>query len=159
MKFQGKTEEQLNEERLIPDGTICDFEVVEAKDTKSKKGNDMIELTKIKVYHGDSFRFVMDWLLEAMPHKLLHFCQTTDLTKEYERGTLCAQDCIGRGGKVRMTVEEQDGYEPRNKVKDYIGTKEAEKIKAKKATPSVNRTSPATAQPSDISPELDDVPF
>lgn len=134
MKFQAKTEDQLNEENLIPEKSICDFEVLEAVDTQSKKGNDMIAL-KLKVYHGEGFKLMNDFLMEAMPHKLLHFCETADLMTAYTNGTLRAADCVGRAGKLEVRVDPAGEYPAKNSVKDYIGTKRAEKLKGKKESP------------------------
>lgn len=147
MKFTAKTEKQLNDERLIPDKTVCDYEVVNALDTKSKKsGADMIEL-HLKVYHGEGFVLMRDWIMEAMAHKLLHFCEASNLMKPYAAGTLCAADCVGAAGKLRVKVDPEGDFPAKNSVKDYIGTKEAEKLAAKVATPA------------DATPEDDDVPF
>ncbi len=148
MKFQAKTEEQLNEESLIPEKSICDFEVLEAADKQSKKtGADMIAL-KLKVYYGDGFKLVNDYLMEAMPHKLLHFCEAADLMTAYTNGTLKAADCVGRAGKVEMRIDPAGEYPAKNSVKDYIGHKRAEKLKGAKP-------SPAEAQDDDG----DSVPF
>jgi hypothetical protein len=119
MRFTPKSERELQEERLLPEG-VYNFEVAEAEDAVSKKGNEMIAVT-LRVF-SDSGRALLvdDYLMEAMLFKLLHFCEATGLSAKYAAGTLEAQDCIGRGGKVKLAHEEKGGFPPRNVVKDYV---------------------------------------
>lgn len=133
MRFTPKTEEQLQEENLIPQGTY-DFEVVEAKDRVSKSGNDMIEL-KLCVYdQNGSPRTVFDYLLESMSYKLKHFCDAVGLAHKYTDGTLADHDCMGKAGKVMIIQQPpQNGYAAKNSVRDYIvmDDKNSEKTAAK----------------------------
>jgi hypothetical protein len=46
--------------------------------------------------------------------------------------------CLNKEGYCKLTVERQDGYEPRNTVKDYI-------VKEKAAAPDPLTAVPATA--------------
>lgn len=127
MKFQPKTEQELQAEMVMPAGEY-DFEVAEATDTVSKRsGNDMLAL-KLKVYApGGGFRLVTDYLLEKLAWKLRHFCEATGLIAKYENGTLMARDCEGRSGRAILQVDAErksdDGtktYPPKNSVKDYV---------------------------------------
>lgn len=125
MKFKSKTEKEIAEENNIPNGDYP-FEVIDAQDTKSKKGNDMIALT-LRVFVGDASRQVTDFLLESMPGKLFHFCSYTGLSKQYQEGTLCAEDCLAKSGYLTITTQkgkkkdDSDEYWPdRANVKDYI---------------------------------------
>lgn len=134
LEFQPKTEKQLQEESLASEGEY-DFEVLSAQDTKSKKGNDMIAV-KLGLYSGDAIRHhVYDYLLPTMGHKLRHFCDATGLLAKYEAGSLCAEDCQGRAGRVKIKVEQdKDGkYPPKNVVDDYVIR--APKSVGKKAEP------------------------
>lgn len=126
MKFTSKTEDQIMRESLLEAGDY-DFEVIEAKDTVSKKsGKEMIALN-LKVFRPDGgFVYVRDYLLEAMAFKLIHFCRTAGLGDAYKNGELTADACNGRAGKVRLIIEEQPGYSPRNAVKDYVAPKDGE---------------------------------
>jgi len=121
---QPKTEEELDMERLLPKGTY-DFEVVKAEEKQSKKGNDMIK-ANLKVFHGDGFQFVTDFLMEAMPHKLRHFAETIGLLEAYDSGTLDANDLVGRSGKVRIDIEPAGEYPAKNIAKDYGEKKKAD---------------------------------
>ncbi len=157
MQFQAKSEEQLKAELVMPEGEY-DFEVIEAVDAVSKKGNDMITV-KLKVYAPDGgFRTVTDYLMEKMAWKLRHFCETAGLMDRYEAGNLTAQNCEGRSGRVLLQVEperkSEDGsktYPPKNSVGDYAkpGTDGALSGKTRKAN--------VPAMSADM--EADEIPF
>lgn len=144
LNFQPKSEDEIKETNLAPDGDYG-FEVLAAEDAVSAKGNPMIS-TKIGIYYGDQIRWhVYDYLLAQMEAKLRHFCDTTGLLAKYESGNLCAADCVGRSGKCRIKVKPGDGkYPPKNVVGDYV-------VRAAKPL------SPAVTNPGP--PEDDDVPF
>lgn len=125
MKVTPKTEKELLEMNLIPPGDYA-FEVLDAQDKQSKKGSDMIELT-LGVFVGDSRRLITDFLLDAMPGKLFHFCQYTGLAGKYASGDLKAEDCLGKTGFLSIKTQKgkkKDGpgneYWPdRSSVDDY----------------------------------------
>lgn len=125
MNFVAKSEEELKAELVMPEGEY-DFEVIEAADAVSKKGNDMI-VVKLKVFAPDGgFRLVTDYLMAKMAFKLRHFCETTGMMDRYEAGGLMARHCEGRSGRVLLQVEPErksdDGaktYPPKNSVGDY----------------------------------------
>ena len=138
MKFQPKTEEQLQRESLLEPG-IYDFEVQSAEDTTSSAGNDMIATT-LKVFRPDGGHILVnDWLLEKMAFKLIHFCRTTGLDAIYDSGDLAAQHCLGRSGKVLLIIKQDPGYAPKNAVKDYHAPKEAPKGMGKDAPVAVRQ--------------------
>lgn len=157
MNFAPKTEEEIKKDALLPAGDY-DFEVIEAADKISKtSGNPMIAL-KLNVYSGDGgTRHVYDYLMEQMAYKLRHFCQFTGLIEKYQAGTLTAQDCLGRVGRVSLRQKIQDGYDPKNEVKDYVNanaaTVETPAQKAPAATPTASASSPQSLE------NQDDIPF
>ena len=119
MRFQPRTEDELKAETLLPEGDY-DFEVMEAADTTSKKGNDMIKV-KLRVFTNNGERHVYDYLMPSMGFKLRHFCESTGLLSKYDNGTLGAADCANRTGIASIDIEEgKDGYGPKNKVTDYV---------------------------------------
>lgn len=139
MKFTAKTEDQIARESLLDAGEY-DFEVANAEDKVSKAGNDMIELT-LKVFRPDGgFIPSRDYLMEKMAFKLIHFCKSVGLMPSYDAGTLTAQECVGRAGRLKLVVEEQPGYQPRNAVKDYIAVKDGEAAKT-----TIKKPAPAAA--------------
>lgn len=126
MKFEPKTKEQFNDERLIPAKTICSAEVVKAEEKTSKAGNPMIAIT-LKVYHGANSVFVNDWLV-AGGQKLLNFCDLAGLGDAYMKGDVTADLVNGRSVTVKVGVEDSQGdYPAKNKVVDYVAPKVASK--------------------------------
>jgi hypothetical protein len=126
MQFTPKSEEQLAEENLIPKG-VYDFEVIEAHDKVSKAARQRGETVpnmihvKLKVYEtGERGIFVDDYLMPEMGFKLRHFCAEVGLLDQYDAGALTAEMCNGRAGKVFIIQgKAQNGYPPKNEVKDY----------------------------------------
>ena len=120
MRFQPKTEHQIAEEGLMPDG-IYDFEVIEAEEAQSKRGNDMIVI-KLRVFDADgTARNMTDYLMEAMAFKLRHAAEVCGLLPDYEKGELYAGSFVGQTGKVKIGRDKPNGdYPPRNAVKDYV---------------------------------------
>lgn len=128
MQFKPKTEKELAEANMIPDGDYA-FEVLNAVAKPSRAGNDMIELT-LRIFVGESSRQLNDYLMEKVAYKLFHFCAYTGLQKQYDAGTLTAEDCLGRSGFLSIGTQKgkpkDDGsgdvWPDRNSVKDYIRT-------------------------------------
>lgn len=149
MQFEPKTEDELSAGLLLPDG-VYDFEVIDAAEKVSKKGNPMM-VVNLMVYAPDgSTRYVRDFLMEAIAYKLRHFCAATGLLGAYNDGVLTSDMCAGRPGKVKIVTESQDGFPPRNAVKDYI-VAEAGSVPTRSTAPA-----PATAHT--VHAE-DDIPF
>jgi hypothetical protein len=124
MKITPKSQEEIDLEGLLAKG-VYDFEVLKAEDKLSKKGNEMIHV-KLKVFSGDGYQFVDDYLMEAMSYKLRHFCEEAKLIDKYESGELVANDCIGRCGKVKLDIEPGGDFPAKNIVKDYGEKKKAD---------------------------------
>jgi hypothetical protein len=120
MRFEPKTEQDIERQHLLPDGDY-DFEVVGAIEKPSKSsGNEMIQL-KLKVFTNAIDVTIFDYLLESMAFKLRHFAEATGLLVSYNKGILTAFDCQGRTGYLRLTTQEgQNGYKAKNVVDDYI---------------------------------------
>jgi hypothetical protein len=121
MNFTPRTEQELKEINLLPDGKYH-YEVIDAMDDVSKKsGNEMIKLI-LRIYDKqDKAHTVYDYLLSAMEFKLLHFCEANDLQSKYQSGSLTAEDCISKKGIVEIYMQEASGsYGPKNSVRDYI---------------------------------------
>jgi hypothetical protein len=161
MKFQPKTQDQIERENLLPAGTY-DYEVLQATDKTSKSGNDMIHL-KLKVFRPEGgFVYADDYLLEKMAFKLIHFCHGAGLEDKYNAGELAASDCIGRTGKCDLIIDEQAGFPPKNAIKDYIAPKQAPAGIGAQAPSSVQRRTTVHAsapQPAVSAPGDDEPPF
>lgn len=142
MKFQPKTEEELEAEMIVPDGEY-DFTVMEAEERQSKKGNSMIQV-KLNVFTEQGDLHLYDYLLEAMAFKLRHFCSSIGVLADYNLGTLEVSDIVGRSGKVKLTSKKEEGYPLKNVVKDYVKKENGE-------PPPVGSSPP--------NPKDDDLPF
>lgn len=116
MKFTPKTEKELNSYPVWDKGDYS-FEVIEAKDTTSQKGNDMIVLD-IKLFDGDKTMRVRDYLGEWSMYKIKHLCEACGLTKQYEAGEIAAILFENRTGKLKLDCKPDDDFP--NSVKDYI---------------------------------------
>jgi hypothetical protein len=150
MKFQAKTEEEIELDGLLPEGEY-DFQVLEASDQISKKGNEMIKLY-LNVFDAQGKpRRVTDYIMEAFPRKLRHFCKHTGLMQSYDCGGLTAFECVDKTGRVRLTIEPAGEYHAKNAVVDYV---EGFQFAPKPAAPA-QPTAPEMTEPA----ADDDMPF
>jgi hypothetical protein len=124
MSYTPKTEEQLAEETLLPEG-IYDFEVIDTDDRPSKKGNEMITL-KLCVFDGDGGqRHIYDYMAFGNSfgeRKFRHAAVACGLLDIYNSGNLQHYTFIGACGKVLL--KKQNGTDdfpmPKNVVSDYV---------------------------------------
>jgi len=150
MRFTPKTEKEIAESNLLPEGEYP-FEISSGADKISKSGNEMIELW-VRVYKPDgSFNQVADYLLESIAYKLRHAAEACGLLDKYEAGTILGTDFIGKTGmlKLGITKDKNGQYPDKNGIKDYIVPKEGE------AKVSI----PKDALQKTIDPMADDIPF
>jgi hypothetical protein len=120
MRFTPKTEKEIAEENLLPKGEY-NYEVIAAEEKRSKSGNEMIAV-KLRIFAGeDGGPTLTDYLMEAMARKLRNFCAQNGLLREYESGTLCAEDCIGKSGVAYVKIEKDKtgAYPDKNAIADY----------------------------------------
>jgi hypothetical protein len=156
LNFQPKTEKELQEQMLWPDGEY-DFEVVKAEPAKSgpqskNPGTPFIKLN-VAIFNADGAKkFINPILHPAMEWQLRQFCEETLIIEKYESGSLEAGDCEGLCGKLQLKTKEAEGNFPaKNEVKAWGVKKKAEKA----STAAV-----AASKVSDAPPhEGDDVPF
>src|SRR3954449_4738454 len=105
MKLKPKTEQEVAAARLWSAGNY-DFEILEAEETESRSGNDMIKM-RVAVYNAEGKRrTVFDYLLdtEAMGYKVRYCAAATGNLDSYERGELQADDLVGRTGTCKLTI-------------------------------------------------------
>lgn len=121
LSFTPKTEDQLVEETLWPEGDYP-FEVIEANYHESKAGKSSIKLRLRCFNQENQSRLITDYLTAGMEFKLRHFCSTTGIMERYESGTLQPEDCVKCHGVVtlRKEIDESGQYPPKNVVKDYV---------------------------------------
>lgn len=133
MQFTPKSAAQIEKEKqekaeqfLLSKGEY-DFEVVNAEHAISKtSGKDMIKL-RLKVFAPDGKeRYVTDYLVSSMEHKLYEFAWSAGIGEQYDAGQFEAEDCQGRCGRVKLKIEKQKGWEPKNSVSGYVVPKKGE---------------------------------
>jgi hypothetical protein len=124
MKYTPKTEAQLAEESLLPNGTY-DFEIIETSDRPSKKGNDMFSL-KLSVFDIDgNQRIIFDYIAMGNffgERKLRHAANACGLLEIYNSGNLKADDFLNTSGKILLKQQKgtPDFPLPKNVVVDYL---------------------------------------
>lgn len=124
MKFTPKTEKQIQDERfpLLKPGKYR-FEVFEANDEMSKKGNPMIVL-KLKILDNEfgTITYLKDYLMESIAHKLRHAAYVCGLNNSYEQGDLNALSFLGKTGLVDIGVQKDKTgqYPDKNSIQDYL---------------------------------------
>lgn len=141
MQFQPKTDAQIAEEGMLPDGDY-DFSIDKAEDKISKKGReaglaepDMIEIG-ITVFSNQGDRSMKDWITSKLAWKVKHFAYAIGLGAAYEAGGLEANLLVGRSGKVTIKKGKPNGdYPPRNEVKDYVVPVEGQDATAPESRP------------------------
>lgn len=121
MKFNPMSAEEIATAGLLTPG-IYPFEFMDAMDTFSTAGNEMIKV-KLRVFGPGGEAHVYDYLMGEgkSAYKLRHCCEVVGLLSDYEKGNLVAQQLLDRTGYVKLGVEDgKNGYLPQNKVKDYV---------------------------------------
>jgi len=129
MKFKPKTEKEIAEANLWPKGDYA-FEILEADETTSNSGRDMIKM-KVKVFNdAGKSQNIFDYLMpDVMEYKLRHIAEAAGLLNDYERGELQAYTLVGKTGfcKVGVSVDKSGAYPDKNSIADYLVDKPASK--------------------------------
>lgn len=163
MSYKPMTAEEAAKLNVRPDG-IYPFEVTDAQNGKTKeKGHPMIALT-LSFFDEAGDRFtVKDWLVHSdnrwSEKKCFDFANSTGLTAKYASGEMAAEDCLGRAGFAKVSIEagkpKADGsgnFPDRNVVKFYTAT-------AAKADSSAKPQPAAAGAPGKTENLDEDVPF
>lgn len=136
MKFEPKTEEELNAANLLANGEY-DFEVAEAEEQTSKAGNDMV---KLKLNFEDTEgrkHIVFDYLVgsESSLYKVHGFASCVGLLPQYEKGEMQAVMMYGRTGRAKVEIDHKDkAYPAKNVVRNYLKPKNGAAPVAKAAS-------------------------
>lgn len=119
MQVTPKTEDQV-QPLVLPPGEYDAF-VHLATDEVSKLNNEMIKLMLDVWDDAGNKTMVFDYLLDAMPLKLRHFCVAAGIEEAYDAGELTAELCKDHNVRVKLKIDEGTGEWPRsNKVVDYL---------------------------------------
>jgi hypothetical protein len=134
--FTPKTEEELEQGDLMPDG-LYSFEVTKAERKISQAGNPMAALQLLVWEVSGKSRIVFDYLIfsdvSMCIKKVKHFCDTTGLKAEYLQGNI-PEDLSGLSGKLWIVTQDEQvdpktgkRYPKKNVVDDYESEKQAKK--------------------------------
>jgi hypothetical protein len=124
MRFTPVSEEEANAQSsgVWPNGDY-DFEIKDATEKESAAGNEMTEL-EVWLYDNDGKRkMVFDYLVatEKSAWKIRHFAASCGLLPQYERGSLSANEMVGRTGKCTIATQPaKDGYPAKNVIRVYL---------------------------------------
>lgn len=149
--YEVMTEQEALAERyqLLNEG-IYEGVVTSSTDTQSSTGNPMMDIT-ITVYDKNGKEYnVRDFLVftKNMMWKVISFCNSAGLSKEYEQGALCSSLVINKKLFVKVAIEEGreipedklkgkpqgSKYPDKNKIAEYRVTDNNEDKKEKSNT-------------------------
>lgn len=122
MKFQPKSEKELAEANLWPNGNYA-FEILESEEATDKNKNPMFKL-KVKVFKDTgASQHIFDFVSPTwMEFKLRHLAEATGLLIDYENGELEDYQFVGKTGmcKVGVSKDKTGQYPDKNGVMDYV---------------------------------------
>ena len=119
MNFQPRTEKEIEDSQLLPRGEYA-FHILEAKETKSLAGNEMIEM-KVRVTKNGYARILTDFILPQRPAKFRNCCIACNVEDKYLNGSVGDGDFVGKRGRVKVGVERaKKGFPCRNAIVDYL---------------------------------------
>lgn len=146
--YEVMSEQEAMQERfqLLKEGEY-EAVITASSDSQSKTGNPMMDMT-VSVYdENGKAHDVRDFLVftKQMMWKIVHFCDSASLLKEYEEGKLCSEIAVGCRVRVKINVEEgseipQDKlkgkalgskYPDKNKIEDYIRKEDQKPLEQK----------------------------
>jgi len=133
MKYEPKSANDIAALRLKPEGEYP-FDVATAVDTQSKSsGKDMLAIV-LNCYDAEGNVFtVNDYLVPGTAYgdkKVFEFAATIGLSAKYASGEFTAEDCLGKGGTVKIKIGKAqpkdkanpsgDCWAPKNEVSWYV---------------------------------------
>lgn len=121
MNFTPLSEDQITKLSLLEKGEYP-FEVRDAKQKTSSKGNEMLELILCIWDKEGREHIVYDYLMEAFLFKLKHFADAVGLADKYDLGKIEFHECIGKQGVCKIYIKEDKSgqYTAKNAVADYV---------------------------------------
>lgn len=122
MKFQPKTDKEIAEEGLKPEG-VYPFEISGAEHHVSKtSGNESIRLTVRVFYDDDKIHLVDDYLTPKFSYKFKNVFKALGLMDYYEKGDVSDPEIfVGKTGYLDLTIQKDKNgvYPDRNAIKKY----------------------------------------
>ena len=92
---------------LIPTGTWCEALIVEAVDTVSKGGNEMIVAT-FRVWGAGMTADLRHYFVASRPGMLKKMCAVLGITSQYEAGEIVAETLKGREMRALIKIQEDE---------------------------------------------------
>ncbi len=131
-QYDVMSEQEAMAERfqLIKEG-IYEGVITASQDTQSKTGNPMMDMTVTVYDENGKGHEIRDFLVftKQMMWKVVHFCDSAGVLKEYESGNFCSEIAINKRVMVKIVVE-QGGEIPQDKLKgNPVGTRYFDKNK------------------------------
>lgn len=155
MQFTPKSEKELREMDLLPDGWYP-FKIISAEDKKSKAGNDMLVL-KTQAYHGNASRFIDDYIVanDFNLRKIRRLAVMCDALDKYEAGGIQPTDVEGREGYARIGIQKSkdEKFSDKNVIWDF-----AKEAPADTKTPVVAKPAPGSMSTAALADD-DNIPF
>jgi hypothetical protein len=122
LEFTPKTEKEILEENLWPEGDYS-FTILTAAEKLSKKSQSpMIELT-LEIYNDEGkSRKITDYLMVSGAWKLRKACEACGLLAKYEMGSLEDYMFTGKSGILKLNIQKDTTgqYPDKNSVASYV---------------------------------------
>jgi hypothetical protein len=98
-----------------------DGEITEAVEKRSKRGNEMIEVTVIIPAADGTERTLRDWFTDSPlgALKLRHAAEAVGALAKYESGEIGQAEFPGHAVRVKVSIEKRRGYPDANRIEDY----------------------------------------
>lgn len=138
-QFAAEEQERLEKYKPWPKGTICDYEIIDAKDGISSKGNEMI-VAEVRVFNSEGkAKEITDYIGEWNEFKLKRINP-----ERYEAGQVDAMDLIGKTGKCKLGIQigglKDDGtrYSDKNTIQEFLKADEQLQTSIKASSKELN---------------------
>lgn len=124
MKITPKTDKEISEKGLVPEG-FYNYEVVKEEFGHSQTGNARVNLT-LRVVHDDKEKLIWDSLSDWRDKTTKEFCNTQGLSAQYEAGEIPDFGYKGKFGKLHVVAKseyiDKNGklWKARNEVTQYL---------------------------------------
>ena len=155
MKFTPKSEKELAEMNLLPNGWYP-FRIISAEEKQSKAGNDMLVL-KTQAYHGNASSFIDDYIVanDFNLRKIRRLAVMCDALDKYEAGGITPDDVQDREGYARIGIQKSKDaqFADKNVIWDF-----AKEAPVDSKTPVAPKPAPGSTSTASLA-DSDDIPF
>lgn len=146
MNFIPLSNEELEKQRQKLSPGDANFEITDALEKTSSKGNPMVEL-HMKVWDSEGTEGnIRDYITDGMQWKIKNLLESIDRVDWYSAGKLPAQSLIGLAGRCHLYLQKNGEHAGKISVKDYLPS-----------TPGMNIAKKVLG--GSIEPKKDDIPF